>query len=59
MEARESRERALSLAHVTDLSHQLRRARDTIAVLYAGNLARRADGTVDVDHVIEAIVGRA
>jgi hypothetical protein len=46
-------------AHVVDLTQQLRRARDTIAVLYAGNLARRADGTVDVDRVIEAIVGQA
>jgi len=55
MEVREG----LSRAHVIDLTHQLRRARDTIAVLYAGNLARSADGTVDVDRVIEAIVGRA
>ncbi len=46
-------------AHIVELTTQLRRARDTIAVLYAGNLARRADGSVDVDWVIETIVGQA
>jgi hypothetical protein len=46
-------------AHIVELTNQLRRARDTISVLYAGNLARRADGTVDVDWVIDAILGEA
>ncbi len=41
------------------LTEQLRLARNTIAVLYAGNLARRADGTVDVDRVIAATLGDA
>jgi hypothetical protein len=42
-----------------NLSEQLERARNAIAVLYVGNTARRPDGSADVDAIINTILGES
>jgi hypothetical protein len=49
----------LAEMEIADLSRHLRRARDAIAVLYVGTRSRRPDGTVDVDAVIDSVLGEA
>jgi hypothetical protein len=49
----------IAAMEVEELKRHLRRARDTVAILYVGNKARRADGTVDVDEVIDSVLGDA
>ncbi len=44
---------------LAEATRQLRRARAAVAVLYFGTRARRADGTVDVDSVIDSVLGEA
>jgi outer membrane murein-binding lipoprotein Lpp len=52
--------RVLQLAtERAEISRHLRRARDAIAVLYVGTKSRRVDGTVDVDAVIDSVLGEA
>lgn len=45
------------IRHVAALERALARARDTIAVLYVGAAARRADGSLDIDAVINGVLG--